>query len=44
VRFSPELLVWIGSASFRALLYALAIAALVLFAQAEPHGFIYEGF
>jgi hypothetical protein len=33
-----------GRAILRAVVYSLAIAALVIFASAEPHVFVYEGF
>ena len=35
---------WLGAVCLRALLYALALTALVLYAPGGSHVFIYQGF
>lgn len=41
---APEPRTALGPIVLRALLYALAIAALVVWGPAEQHAFIYQGF
>ena len=42
--FGPDATPTVGACVLRALLYALAILALIVFAPGQEHVFIYQGF